>query len=111
MDIPPSQTIYLNNLYEKLTKDGEDYWYKVSPVNALTDQVSAAFARYLSPALAYIGICRASEMLVRYVLSVWKDHRRCLLEDDAATRAGMDRVHRCSISDQRVAHHARVPVL
>lgn len=80
------------------------------------DQVNAvSAASFIFWGAGALTLCcpvprRAQEVSVRDVLSVWAHLGRGVPEDNAVARPGMDRVHRCRVSNQRSADHAGIPI-
>lgn len=58
MEYPPNNTIYINNLNEKVKKEGKR---------------KQTFERFILIVCTHCSICRVEEVVVRHFLTVWRD--------------------------------------
>lgn len=111
MDIPPGPTIYINNINEKIPKEGRQC---ARPEQLRDGEHTRSRATPWPPGFDAMTRCalprRAQEMYVRYVQSVWEDNRRRGAQDLETPGAVLGRLHRHSGSDQRNADDAGIPL-
>ncbi len=70
MDVPPNQSLYINNLNEKVKKEGK--WLTIKLFCIVTTD-----------------LCRIEEVAVRHFLSVWADTRHCGSQDTQDERTSI----------------------
>jgi len=139
--IPPNQTIYVQNLYEKLPKQGgwsaSVYQQKQQccvllhttrhPVPSIPCPHRGCLIMNRPYGLANLRsfvlmllvlLCllpcltyRAAEGVVRHVFTVWQNPRRGCAQDATHARPGLGGVLRRCSCNKRKEHHARLPVL
>lgn len=101
-DVPPNHTIYINNLNEKVKKEG---------------LLAKKFVIILFPIFSKIFpvkfriVCRVEEGTTRDIFSIWPDNRYIRMEDAADARTSVRRLQGDCVGEQRHAIHAGIPLL
>ena len=100
-DVPPNQTIYVNNLYEKLSKTGE---------SAKLCWILLCTELFQTLANAFCA-CRPQKMLVRNILPVREDSGRRCYENIQVEGAGLGCLCRHQLCNKCTPSHARLSLL
>lgn len=106
MDIRPNHTIYINNLNEKIKKDGEYLPHESWPANLATVNLE-----HYSTYLHLFMFSRTEEVLVRHLLPVWPNSGYCGSEDIEDAWPGFCHLQRHQQCHQCLAKYARIPLL
>lgn len=110
MDIRPNHTIYINNVNDKVKKEGEQerarFWFHGPFYLNLSVRLCLVWFCWGS-----VLSCRAEALALRAPLSVWADHRHRGHEDAEDEGAGLRHLQRAHRRYQRPAAAAGLPLL